>query len=65
MALEIPVVASSVGVNKEIIRDGSNGFLASTTEEWIDKLTRLIHDLDLRKRLGKAGRETVVEKTHG
>jgi len=62
MALEIPVVASPVGVNMEIIQDGFNGFLASTTEEWIDKLIRLIDDPQLRNRMGKAGRKTVLER---
>jgi len=62
MALEIPAVMSPVGVNTEIIQDGENGFLAAQEEEWVEKLSRLIDDKDLRIRLGKAGRKTVVEK---
>lgn len=62
MALSIPVICSPVGVNTEIIKSGINGFLASSEEEWIDKLTLLIKDASLRKILGKAGRETVEEK---
>ncbi|MFN7013942.1 MAG: glycosyltransferase family 4 protein [Bacteroidia bacterium] len=62
MALEIPTVMSPVGVNTEIIRDGENGFLAATEEEWIEKLSLLIESPDLREKLGKAGRKTVVEK---
>jgi glycosyltransferase involved in cell wall biosynthesis len=60
MALEVPAVMSAVGVNPEIINDGSNGFLAKSDEEWIDKLSQLIESFELRKKLGKAGRETVV-----
>jgi glycosyltransferase involved in cell wall biosynthesis len=62
MALGKPVVASPVGVNTEIIQDGVNGFLASAEEEWVEKLSRLIEDPELRERLGKAGRKTVVER---
>jgi glycosyltransferase involved in cell wall biosynthesis len=62
MALEIPTVMSAVGVNKEIIQDGVNGFLATSTDEWVDKISNLIEDGNLRVTLGKAGRKTVVEK---
>jgi glycosyltransferase involved in cell wall biosynthesis len=51
-----------VGVNSEIIQDGINGFLASTEEEWINKLSQLIESKELRERIGKAGRRTVEEK---
>lgn len=62
MAMEIPTIASPVGVNKEIIIDGVNGFLASSTQEWIDKLSLLIKNRELRKKLGAEGRKTVEEK---
>jgi glycosyltransferase involved in cell wall biosynthesis len=61
MALGIPTICSPVGVNSEIIRDGENGFLAATQEEWIEKLTLLLKSAELRKRLGLAGRATVEE----
>lgn len=61
MALEIPTIMSPVGVNKDIIQDGENGFLASTQEEWIEKLSLLIENAALRKKMGKAGYETVKE----
>jgi glycosyltransferase involved in cell wall biosynthesis len=59
MALEIPTIMSPVGVNSDIIQEGENGFLASTTEEWLEKLSLLIENEELRKKVGKAGRETV------
>jgi len=61
MSMQIPCVCSPVGVNKEIIQDGVNGFLALSEREWIDKLSALIENEDLRKRIGRAGRETVEE----
>lgn len=62
MALEIPTVMSPVGVNTEIIQDGVNGFLAATEDVWIEKLSLLIESSELREKIGKAGRKTVVEK---
>jgi glycosyltransferase involved in cell wall biosynthesis len=60
MALEIPTIMSPVGVNTEIIQDGKNGFLASTEEEWLERLSLLIESKELRNQIGKAGRDTVV-----
>lgn len=62
MALEIPTIMSPVGVNTEIINDGVNGFLANSTEEWLDKISQLIESEGLRKKMGVAGRKTIVEK---
>jgi len=59
MAVGIPCVASPVGMNKEIIIDGLNGFLAVTESEWVEKLSSLIVSRELRERLGAAGRSTI------
>lgn len=61
MGVGIPCVASPVGVITELIEDGVNGFLASTETEWIEKLSRLIDDPELRHRLGAAARKTIDE----
>lgn len=60
MALGLPVVMSDVGVNSDIIDDGENGFLANTTEEWIEKLSLLIENKNLCTKMGLAGRQTVL-----
>lgn len=62
MALEIPTIMSPVGVNTKIINQGVNGFLATTEQEWIDCLSKLIESESLRKQIGKEGRKTVLEK---
>lgn len=62
MAVGVPVVASRVGANLELIRDGENGFLAGSETEWVDKLTLLVRDPWLRQRMGEAARKTVEER---
>lgn len=62
MASGIPVVASPVGINSEIIQDGVNGFLAASEQEWTDKLARLIEDQALRLKFASTGRTTVEER---
>jgi glycosyltransferase involved in cell wall biosynthesis len=62
MSCGVPVVASAVGVNREIVHDGVNGFLAATPDEWRQKLSALMADADLRRRMGAAGRRTIQER---
>jgi glycosyltransferase involved in cell wall biosynthesis len=59
MAMGIPAVCSPVGTNREVIRHGENGLLASTPAEWKEALRALVADAELRRRIGRAGRETV------
>ncbi|CAG0939478.1 hypothetical protein BROC_00660 [Candidatus Brocadiaceae bacterium] len=62
MGVGLPTVSSPVGVNIEMISDGVNGFLADTTESWIEKLSLLIENPDLRRQQGSAGRGLVEKK---
>ena len=55
-AAGLPVVANPVGVQAEIVRDGATGFLATTTEEWVNAVRQLAADPALRARLGAEGR---------
>jgi glycosyltransferase involved in cell wall biosynthesis len=61
MACEVPVVMSAVGVNTEIIRHEENGLLAHNDQEWLEALSSLIENKALRLKLGKAGREMVLQ----
>jgi hypothetical protein len=61
MACALPVIASPVGVNSEIVTPGVNGFLATGESEWRDSLLRLIDDPALRRTFGAAGRARVEE----
>lgn len=59
MACGLPVVASPVGVNADIVRHDENGYLAATDAAWEENLERLVMDASLRQRMGRAGRERV------
>ena len=61
MACGIPVVASPVGANTNIVVNGVNGFLAQTESEWIVALTSLCLDNALRIKLGAEGRRLGAE----
>ena len=56
MASGLPVVASPIGANREIVIPGETGFLAAGSEEWAEGLSRLFDDPGLRARMGAAGR---------
>lgn len=62
MSVGIPPVCSPVGVTTDILQDGYNGLLATTTEEWIERLSMLIEDASLRRTMGEAGRQWVLER---
>lgn len=60
MAFGVPVVASPVGVLKEVVVDGETGFHASTEGDWVSALERILTDPGTRKKFGAAGRERAV-----
>ena len=62
MGVGVPSIGSAVGSNPEVIRDGENGLLATSSDEWIEKITRVAGDPELARRLGTAGRETVIAR---
>ncbi len=62
MALAIPTIMSPVGVNKDIIKDGEDGYLASGVEEWVSKISSLIESETLRQQMGQKGRQVVEDK---
>jgi glycosyltransferase involved in cell wall biosynthesis len=57
MAAGLPVVANPVGVHVEMVRHGVTGFLVRTVEEWRQAVGTLATHPDLRRRMGRAGRE--------
>uniref|UniRef100_UPI00356A49D7 glycosyltransferase family 4 protein n=1 Tax=Desulfosarcina sp. TaxID=2027861 RepID=UPI00356A49D7 len=61
MACGLPVVASKVGANIDIVEPGKNGFLVSTPQEWAGAIERIVTDDKLRKRMGEHGRRRVEQ----
>jgi glycosyltransferase involved in cell wall biosynthesis len=64
MAMTVPCVSTCITGIPELIRDGIDGLLvpASDDEGLAAAILRLIEDPDMRRRLGCAGRQRVIEK---
>jgi glycosyltransferase involved in cell wall biosynthesis len=62
MAVGLPVVAHKMGSNADVIQDGVNGFVVESEAEWIEKLSLLIENPELRIKMGKEARKSAVEK---
>ena len=59
MAAGVPVIASPVGMNVDVITHQENGWLADSAQDWVEGLRRLLGSSELRNRLGRAGRATI------
>jgi len=61
LALEIPAVASDVGLNSKIISNAEDGFLLHKNDNtsWLSVLFAILKDENLRKTLGENGRKKV------
>lgn len=62
MAMGIPGVATPTGEHDHFIEDGVNGFLATTKQEWFEKIEKMVLDNALRIQMGYKSRETIEEK---
>ena len=63
MACGVPVVASPVGVNVEIVDKNRCGQLAESVSEWSEALIKILSSRHLQSEFGKAGR-LAVEQTY-
>ncbi len=59
MACGLPVVASNIGANSDIVHHGQSGFLVQTAAEWVDALSTLLQHSSLRTSMGHCGRDRV------
>lgn len=61
MAASVPPICSDIGVNREIIENGKEGFVVQTAEEFYQALKTLIDSQELRKEMGRNARKKVEE----
>jgi len=59
MAGGVPCVCQAAGDCAVLIQDGSNGMLATSQEEWIEKIEVLVDSPQLRVEMGRRGLELV------
>jgi glycosyltransferase involved in cell wall biosynthesis len=62
LGVGVPAVCTPVGINRDVVDNGVNGFWAETKQEWVDKLSLLIEDYELRLRMGKEGRKKIMDR---
>jgi glycosyltransferase involved in cell wall biosynthesis len=59
MAAGLPVIASPVGANAQIVVDGQTGLLPAQPQDWPSAIARLAKDPELRSRMGFAAHQRV------
>jgi glycosyltransferase involved in cell wall biosynthesis len=62
MALGMPALVSPVGMNTEVVQNGTNGFVCATEQEWYRSLRQLLASQAERARQGTAARRTIMER---
>ena len=61
MALGMPVIVSPLPSYTDVINNGSNGYIASSPEEWKRALCE-VESEEVRERIGRQAREDVIDK---
>ena len=62
MACAIPAVVSPVGMNAEVLGTAHVGLGATSKHDWIEALSLLLENPELAGRMGRCGRETVLQR---
>jgi len=62
LGVGIPVVCTPVGINRDVVENGVHGLWANTKDEWIEKLSTLVENASLRKKMGKEGRRRIMDQ---
>jgi glycosyltransferase involved in cell wall biosynthesis len=62
MASGLPVIASPVGANAQIVQEGATGFLPMRNADWPSAVLKLAGDVDLRARMGATSRDLAATR---
>jgi hypothetical protein len=62
-ALGIPIVATDMEPYRDFVRDGETGYLVRTPEQWVARLTELIHDEAARIEMGAKAKQVAAGYT--
>lgn len=57
----IPAVCTPVGVNRDVVINGTNGYWAGNDHEWIKTISHMITDAEKRMLMGREGRKTLEQ----
>jgi len=60
-AAGLPVIASPVGINAKYVQNRKNGFFAVSYSDWVEKMSLLLKEPELRKHMGSAGKTYVQQ----
>jgi len=58
----IPIIASNIGGNSEIVENDVNGFLVKNTKELKNKIEKLINNEKLAKKMGEESKEKIKKE---
>ena len=61
MACKLPVISSSVGANKDIVKQDQTGLLAESENDWLEAIVRLSSSIEERESFGRKGYAACVE----
>ncbi|UOF82074.1 glycosyltransferase [Caudoviricetes sp.] len=61
-SLNVPGVYANVYPYANTVTHGENGFLAATTEDWVNYVSQLVESEELRREIAKNAHDTIEEK---
>ncbi len=62
MSHGVPVIASPVGANATLIEHGSTGWLAASTDDWVEGISMLVEDVGKRAQMGRCARQAIERR---